>query len=701
MAFQVSPGINVSEIDLTAGIQQVSVSDGACAGPFQWGPVLDVQSIASEDDLVKVFGKPDSTIYAYWYTAQSFLAYANRLRVVRAVAAGALNATTGKKTLTGTISGANGTQVFTSNGTAFATTQLVRGQTIVVNGTTYAVNVITNTTSFTVNSVITPVQTAVAITAYGVLVKNQGEYYESFGSGTTGYGAWIAKWAGELGNSIKVSVCPSANAFSNANLTGSIATTSGSTTVTGTTTAFTSELLAGDTLTLNGHSYAISSITNAISLEISSGALASDSAAAGLWTREWQYADLFDRAPGTSAYVSDRAGAGDELHVVMVDEDGLFTGIPGTVLERYSFLSKASDAKNANGENNYYVDVINRKSLYAWWFIAPGSAPTNYGTAAAGVTFGTEVLPSDDNLIGGQTDNTHLTDGNIETAYDLFKNADTVDISLVMTGPASAAVASYIIQNICEYRGDCVAFCSPLKADVVNNADGEVAAIVTTRNSYPSSSYAFLDSGWKYQYDKYNDTYRWVPLNGDTAGISAKTDTTNDPWFSPAGFSRGQVKNVVKLAWNPKQIDRDDLYKIGVNPIVQFPGQGTLLYGDKTLLSRPSAFDRINVRRLFIVLEKTISRLARTQLFEFNDEFTRSQFRNIVEPFLRDVKARRGVTDYRVICDESNNTQTVIDSNSFVGDIYVKPSRSINFIQLNFVAVRSGVSFQEVTGAVQ
>lgn len=700
MAFQVSPGINVSEIDLTAGIQQVSVSDGACAGPFQWGPALEVTSIASEDDLVKVFGKPDNTIYTYWFNAQSFLAYSNLLRVVRAVSSGALNATASKKTLTGTVTGSNAGYSFTSaNG--FSTTAIVKGQTLVINAATYTVNSITNSSSFTVTDPIGGAQTNVAVQAYGLLVKNQTDYYESFQGVTTGYGAWIGKYPGELGNSIKVSVCPSANAFSDSDLTGSVSLTAGDATVSGTNTLFDTELLVGDTLVVNGHSYVVDSITSNTSLELASGALATETATASNWTRKWEFASLFDGAPGTSSYVSDRGGEDDELHIVVVDEDGAFTGIPGQVLERFAFLSKAKDAKNANGENNYYAEVVNRQSAYVWQLISPGTAPTGFGSNAAGQTFGSDVLPTNDSLAGGQTDNREITSGNIESGYDLFKNKDSVDISLVMCGPVTPAVASYIIQNICEYRGDCVAFASPGKTDVVNNAGGEVAAISTFRNSLPSSSYAFVDSGWKYQYDKYNDVYRWVPLNGDIAGIAARSDTTNDPWFSPAGFSRGQVKNVVKLAWNPKQQDRDDLYKIGINSVVQFPGQGTLLYGDKTLLSRPSAFDRINVRRLFIVLEKTIERLARTQLFEFNDEFTRSQFRNIVEPFLRDVKARRGVTDYRVVCDESNNSQSVIDSNSFVGDIYVKPSRSINFIQLNFVAVRSGVSFQEVTGATQ
>jgi phage tail sheath protein FI len=234
--------------------------------------------------------------------------------------------------------------------------------------------------------------------------------------------------------------------------------------------------------------------------------------------------------------------------------------------------------------------------------------------------------------------------------------------------------------------------------DVVDSAGSETTNIISTRNSYGSSSYMVMDSGYKYQYDKYNDVYRWVPLNGDIAGLAVRTDVERDPWFSPAGFNRGAIKNVIKLAWNPAKADRDELYKVGINPVVTFPGEGTVLYGDKTLLSRPSAFDRINVRRLFIVLEKSIARAARSTLFEFNDEFARSQFVNLIEPFLRDVQGRRGIYDFRVVCDTTNNTPEVIDRNEFVGDIYIKPARSINFIQLNFVAVRTGVSFQEVVG---
>jgi len=287
------------------------------------------------------------------------------------------------------------------------------------------------------------------------------------------------------------------------------------------------------------------------------------------------------------------------------------------------------------------------------------------------------------------------SEGNIQSSYAIFANDQLYDVSIIPTGAVSGATVTYIINNIAEVRKDCVVFASPERANVINNSGTEATSVVNFRNSLPSTSYAVLDSGWKYQYDRYNDVYRYVPLNGDTAGCAVRTDFVADPWFSPAGFNRGQIKNVVKLAYSPGATDRDTLYKRGINPVVTFPGNGTVLFGDKTLLAKPSAFDRINVRRLFIVLEKAIATAAKFQLFEFNDAFTQAQFRNLVEPFLRDVQGRRGITDFKVVCDSTNNTEVVVDRNEFVADIYIKPARSINFIQLNFVATRSGISFTE------
>jgi hypothetical protein len=416
----------------------------------------------------------------------------------------------------------------------------------------------------------------------------------------------------------------------------------------------------------------------------------------------WAYKNLVQAAPGTSLSVAAKGGANDEMHIVVVDEDGLISGTANTVLEVYPFVSKANDAKDSVGNSSYYRDVLYSKSKYVYWTDHLDAANTSatWGTSSAGKTFSDIKLP-------GGAYNVSLTKGTngtasvgaLQTAYDKFANPDEIDVSLIMTANHSPAVVLYAINSVAEVRKDAIVFVSP----TLSNVQSATAAtdVVNYRNnalSNVSSSYAVIDSGWKYQYDKYSDIYRWVPLNGDIAGLCVRTDQVRDPWFSPAGMSRGNIKNVVKLAYYPNKADRDTLYKNGVNPVVSFAGEGTMLYGDKTMLAKPSAFDRINVRRLFIVLEKSIARAARAQLFEFNDEFTRAQFVSIVEPFLRTVKGRRGIFDYRVVCDTTNNTPEVMDRSEFIGDIYIKPARSINFIQLNFIAVRTGVAFDEVVG---
>jgi phage tail sheath protein FI len=322
-------------------------------------------------------------------------------------------------------------------------------------------------------------------------------------------------------------------------------------------------------------------------------------------------------------------------------------------------------------------------------------------TATWGSTANSTVFAQLDNfytysLANGVSGN--VTSSETVAAFDKFLNVDDTDFSLIMTGAANSTVSTYVINNIAEIRKDCVVFVSPEQADVVNNIGNEVTDTVAHRNTLPSSSYAFMDSNWKYQFDKYSNGYRWVPLNGDIAGLVSRADEERDPWFSPAGLQRGQIKNVTKLAYGQSKANRDDLYKNGINPIVTFVGEGTVLYGDKTMLGRPSAFDRINVRRLFIVLEKAIAKASRSTLFEFNDTFTRAQFVALVTPYLRNVKGRRGIFDFKVVCDETNNTPEVIDRNEFIGDIYIKPARSVNFIQLNFVAVRTGVAFSEIVG---
>ncbi len=428
----------------------------------------------------------------------------------------------------------------------------------------------------------------------------------------------------------------------------------------------------------------------------------------------WLFAPYFDGAPNTSNFVVSKTGNStlkDELHIIVVDEDGTITGTANTVLERYSNLSKCSDAKGDDGASIYYKEVLYRTSQWIHWLgHAPGSNVANsWGrTVAAAAASGTPLhspVIADYSFVNG-------TDGipsqaDFVNMIDLFTNKEKIDVSLLFAGDcgisSNASISSTVVANkylnVADGRKDAVAFISPPYANSVTST-AKSTDVVNFRNGSGllDTSYGVMDSGWKYQYDKYNDVYRWIPLNSDVAGLCVRTDLQRDPWFSPAGLNRGQIRNLVKLSFNPTQAERDALYKAGVNPVVSFPGEGTVLFGDKTMQGRPSAFDRINVRRLFIVLEKAISAAARSSLFEFNDEFTRSQFIALVEPFLRDVQGRRGIYDFRVVCDETNNTPAVIDRNEFVGDIYIKPARSVNFIQLNFVAVRSGVAFDEIVG---
>ena len=584
MAFQLSPGVLVTEKDLTLIVPSISTTAGGFVGTFQWGPVEEVRLIDSETVLESTFKGPNDTNFKSFFTAANFLSYGNNLQVIRKVGTTAVNAVASQP--------AGNTS---SNG-AF-------------------------------------------------LIKNEDDYEGSYSSASSRF-QWYGKFPGTLGNSIKVSMC-------------------------------------------DGNSYPT-----------------------------WEFVNSFDNRPNTSAYAQAVGGTNDELHVVVVDEDGLWTGTAGTILERFELVSKASDAKLPDGTSNYYVNVINDTSKYIWWAGHPtgnlsgtpnrtgysnsSAAGTAWGSEAAGVIFkDTENVDTSANLtysmVGGVSDDT-MTSAMHTTGLDIFLNDDLFDISLLPLGEAESATVIHAINNIAEVRKDCVVFFSPEQADVVNNIGSEATAVTAFRDLLPSSSYAVMDSGYKYQYDRYNDTFRYVPLNGDTAGLCVRTDFVADPFFSPAGFNRGQVKNVTKLPFSPRTTERDTLYKKGVNPVVTFPGNGTVLFGDKTLLAKPSAFDRINVRRLFIVLEKSIATAAKFQLFEFNDAFTRSQFRNLVEPFLRDIQGRRGITDFKVVCDESNNTGEVIDRNEFIADIFIKPARSINFIQLNFVATRTGISFEEVGG---
>jgi len=417
------------------------------------------------------------------------------------------------------------------------------------------------------------------------------------------------------------------------------------------------------------------------------------------------YRGQFAFAPGMSNYAVSRGltlsiDNGDEMHIVVVDSDGAWTGVAGTVLEIFQGVSQASDARRDDGASNYYVDVLNRESSYVWFGVHDDEL-INAGETVTEATSGYATLDTVTSYqLGGGANGSSVTVGQLQTAYAIFGDAETVDVNFLIGADvleADAITHANQLIAIAEQRKDVIAFVSPYVAATVNNvtATDDVKAWA---DGVTSSSYAVMDSTALYVYDKYNDKYRWIVAAGATAGLCAYTDSISDPWFSPAGLNRGQLRGVTKIAFNPKKADRDTLYKARVNPIVAFPGEGIVLYGDKTALVKPSAFDRINVRRLFITLEKSVATAAKFQLFEFNDEFSRAQFRNLVEPFLRDVQGRRGVTDFAVICDSTNNTGEVIDSNRFVADIYVKPTRSINFITLNFIATRTGVEFSEIVG---
>jgi hypothetical protein len=712
MPFQVSPGVNVSEIDLTTVVPAVSTTEGALAGVFRWGPVGERVLVDSEANLVARFGKPTNHNAETFFTAANFLSYGNKLYVTRVANTTSNNTATVCRNAIANV--ANVSNWSSANNTA---------------NSENALYIIKNDDHFTSNAEAT--------------IEASGDFDVKY----------IAKYPGVLGNSLKISVCDSESAYSNqlfstlsgnnevsgANSVATVAVGSsnvlfrvllGSGTVADTAakaTVMANLINVGDYLEVGNSTIGLQYMkvisVSAVADANSSGGVTSNTESrftvttedsynlsenfsANSVTRKWEYWNVVDTAPGTSTYQSNFGGAAntakDEIHFVITDEDGAVSGIPGTVLEVFGGLSRATNAKTEDGSTNYFKTIINQNSNYVWAVKDLTSGISDVATAIANSTATKATTLS---FIDGTdaADENNVAVGVVLGGYDLYASAEDVDVSLLLTGVSRGGtngeqIANYLIDNIAEKRKDCVVFVSPQKADLIGDPGDEITNIVTFRNSLRSTSYAVMDSGYKYQYDKYNDLYRYVPLNGDIAGLCVRTDDTRDPWFSPAGFNRGQIKNIVKLAYNPRQADRDVLYKAGVNPVVTFPGQGTVLYGDKTLLAKPSAFDRINVRRLFIVLEKAIATAAKFTLFEFNDDFTRAQFRNLVEPFLRDVQGRRGIYDFQVVCDTTNNTGEVIDRNEFIGDIYIKPARSINFIQLNFVAVRTGVEFSEVVG---
>ena len=577
-----SPAVVVKEIDLTGGVPNVQSTTGAIVGNFRWGPVGQRTAIANEAELVENFASPDSANTIDFHSAAYYLRYSNSLQVVREATSACYNA------------------------------RSTTGQLASDSGGSLPLEKINNAADFD--------------TQKAALDSDSHTF--------------LAKYPGELGNSLRVSVCPANSTAFNA----------------------------------------------------------------------WTYSSNFDRVPSTSFFAQQLSASNDEIHAVVIDKNGKFTGTPGSVLETFPFLSLASNAKGLQGETNYVKDVINERSQYVW--LAGFDSDFSNASAGAGTTadsgdnFSNGLTAATNYDFGGGANSGVLGTAEFLSGYDLFEDKDIVEVDfLIAPGMTIRADQTTVVNDLISTaiaRKDCIAVASPARNDVVNvnSAATAVTNVVSTIDTFTNSSYVVNDNNYLKVYDKYNDQYIFIPASSSTAGIMAATDLNRAPWFSPAGSRRGQYLGITSIAYTPTKAQRDTLYKASVNPIANIPGQGVILFGDKTGLSRPSAFDRINVRRLFLVLERAISRAAEQVMFEFNDEFTRAEFVNIVEPVLREVKGRRGITDFRVVCDETNNTAAVIDRNEFIANIFIKPARSINYVTLNFVAVRTGVDFEEVVGTV-
>lgn len=676
MAFRVSPGVSIKEVDLTTIVPAVATTPGGFAGYFYWGPCKEIVTVSSERELAEIFGKPDSTNYVDFFTPANFLQYGNSMQVVRVVGAAATNSAAAIGGSTGALD--------INNETEFESSEAV--STAAANGTVFAGKY----PGALGNSLKVVVVSGSGISNLGgVTVSNPVSF------GDTGLTFWVQNSSTGYNFSVGDDVV-----FGDGT---NVVVSSVFKNLEGNTSAFVAVSPVN-----NEFSGVTSEDSGFIKINFQNPITKAQVAGATFQVKSY-YSKFVNTVAETTNYSAIQGGSGDLISVLVFDRDGKWTGTANTLLEKFEATSRATDARNSDGSGNYYKNVIKDNSNYIYAIQADladntGGVSTKTNWTALNSISGARLVGN--NVIsvalgngadGTPSDSERWTDG-----WSYFADADTVDVSLLPLGNASATLAKLVINNICEKRLDCMAFASPASSDVVNKLPYEALnAIKTFRDSSfnVNSSYAVLDSGWKYQLDTYNNVIRTVPLNADIAGLVARTEFTNEAWFSPAGFNRGQIKSVVKLAYNPSsESHRDELYTRQVNPVVSFPGEGVILFGDKTMQTKPSAFDRINVRRLFIVLEKAIATASKFFLFEQNDGFTRAQFKNLVVPFLKTVQQRRGITDFKVVCDETNNTGEVIDRNEFVADIFIKPTRSINFIQLNFIATKTGVNFSEVGG---
>ena len=753
-ANQSSPGIVIQERDLTTITTLSTANVGVIAGPFESGPVDEVVDISTERQFAEVFGKPNDYNYEYWYTAAQYLSYGGVLKAVRASSTALKNAVdSGTAPLIKNLQEYETTYESANNSWTWAAkTPGAKGNSIGIFMTDAGPDQILvlpapgsgNEHEFVRDEVLAGATSGATGKVYKYsLVLTVEDVVGDFTPGTSttigisGSNEAVTVEAWDPANKKLEISLPSGG------VTGIIA--AAQTVTQGTNTADIAAdgierrlYVAKDKGSVDFSADAAGAVedTNSNSVQPSSvrGEYDEREYLPGV---KWVNTGV---RPGTSKWAQDAGGHRDELHILVLDIAGEITGTPGAILERFMNVSKASDAKTSVGETNYYVEVLKQRSQYLFWgehetevFNATATAADgNWGLSAARqfnllrAAAGTVDYPAARATVGSKHNATHyyrlgaasgtagvdysssggvyaVTTTDLSTAYELLEDPESQTIDFILAGPSGASDAEAIakitaLQNIVEERRDCMLFVSPRRANVigVSNANTVTSNMIKFFDQLPSSSYIVFDSGYKYIYDKYNDVYRYIPCNGDVAGLCLQTTEVAEPWFSPAGFQRGTLRNAIKLAYTPNKTQRDRLYSARINPIVSFPGNGVTLFGDKTAQGFASAFDRINVRRLFLTIERVIGTAAKSQLFEQNDESQRALFLNIVEPYLREVQGRRGVTDFLVKCDATNNPPEAVDRGEFYAEIFVKPTRTINYITLTFVATRTGVAFNEV-----